>query len=132
MTRPLQRKGQRCYLVFGYAPDETSMSDANTQFNAYVGNKSRGLVLFHDHFVDKVGGVAIFYIENDDEWELIHSAEELSGWDIQIHPFIYADNPKRFFYQIDFTMSVYRGIRMNDLLVEYEKSDEKQSLDARD
>ncbi len=55
----LSLKDRRCYALIGYAPKGISHRRANLALNEFVADPRRGLVLYHDHFVDKAGGLAI-------------------------------------------------------------------------
>jgi len=46
----LKKSEKRCWVVWADAPDGTTMRAANDAFNDFVGDESRGLLLFHDHF----------------------------------------------------------------------------------
>lgn len=125
----LSARDKRCYLWTGYAPQGVSHGKANEAVNALIENLSRGLVLCHDHFVDQAGGFAIFAIETEAELKVLYQNEALENWKVQIHPLIFSESVMRFFYQIDFTMSVYRKQRMKTHLAEYEASEFCQKLD---
>jgi len=99
----------RCFLVYALAPDGTLPSEANRIFNEFVGDRSLPLVLFHDHFIGKPGGIAIFYIENTEEREALFNAKHLSGWNVEIRPLIFSYSPSAFDEQIAYTLSAYRG-----------------------
>lgn len=48
----------RCYLVVANAPEHLRLKEANAIFNKYIGDRKRGHCVYHDHFVDRPGGVA--------------------------------------------------------------------------
>src|SRR5262245_57551237 len=83
----------RCFLVYALAPDGISAAEANRSFNAYVADRGRPLVLYHDHFIGRPGGVAIFYAETPAERESLTKAAPLGGWRIEIRPLIFSFNP---------------------------------------
>ena len=129
MTLP--KRDRRCHLVTGYAAEGTSLSDANAAFNAYVADKARGLVLFHDHFTDRAGGIAIFAVETEPELAALEEPGPLAGWELAVHPLIFAEGALGFLFQIDYTMLSYRKRRLPELMREYEASDLCTSNDAR-
>ena len=63
----LTKQQRGCWAVWAYAPEGVTMRQANDAINAIVADKARGLVLFHDHFADKPGGMAIFDIETKEQ-----------------------------------------------------------------
>jgi hypothetical protein len=67
----------RCYLVVANAPEYLKLREANALFNEYIGDKKRGHCVYHDHFVDRPGGVAFFAIENEEQKE--HLEHDLNG-----------------------------------------------------
>jgi hypothetical protein len=100
----------RCFLVYALAPQGVSPAEANRQFNAYVGERSLPLVVFHDHFIGQRGGIALFYAETATEREsLWRSSDLLKEWRVEIHPLIFSHSPAAFDEQIAFTLSQYRG-----------------------
>ena len=44
---------QRCYLVYALAPDSTAAAQANDDLNAYIEDRRRGVVVFHDLLSDR-------------------------------------------------------------------------------
>jgi hypothetical protein len=52
-----------CHFVYALAPAGVSASEANDLFNDYVADRSRGLAVWHDHFVGEHGGAVVL----DDE-----------------------------------------------------------------
>lgn len=121
----------RCYMVYALAPETVTMRQANDQFNDFISHPEYGFVLCHDHFVDRAGGFAIFYVENENQYQLLSSAPELRGWSIAVHPLTFMDAPAGFLYQSDFTMTVYRKRRLKDLVTEYEASELARDMDER-
>lgn len=63
----MRLKKPRCFLVYALAPEGLSPAQVNQIFNAYIGDRSLPLVLFHDHFIGQLGGMAIFYAETGEE-----------------------------------------------------------------
>ena len=82
----LSKKDRGCWLAFGHAPEGTTMRAANDAMNAYVADDARGLALFHDHFADRPGGVALFAVETAAELAALREPGPLAGWDLHLHP----------------------------------------------
>ena len=99
----------RCFLVYALAPEDWSASEANQAFNDFVGDADLPLVLFHDHFIGRPGGLAVFYAETEDERNALANAAHLSDWRLEIRPLIYSRSPAAFDEQIRFTLRAYRG-----------------------
>jgi hypothetical protein len=99
----------RCFLVYVLAPKDLPAAKANELFNAYVADSKRGLSLFHDHFIGQRGGVAIFFVETDEEREALEDLGELADWQVNIHPLIFSYGPAAFDEQIAFTLKAYRN-----------------------
>lgn len=125
------RRDQHCYIVFGYAPEGVSIRDANHALNAFIADPRRGSVLFHDHFVGRAGGVALFWVETAEELAALQDPGPLAGWELRLHPLIFASSPVSFLYQMDFTMTVYRHRRLKDLIADYEASALVGEMDKR-
>ncbi len=108
-----------------------SLSDADVAFNNFISDITKGVVLFHDHFVGRSGGIAIFYIDSGKELEALQEKHgTLKEWELQIFPLTFTELPIEFLYQIDFTMGVYRGKRLRELYAEYSGSDYSKNVDA--
>lgn len=104
-------KRPRCYLVYALAPDGTSMRAANDAINALVADRELPLALFHDHFLDRPGGTAIFQVTNPDDIDAIDTAlkRHLAGWNSAAHPLIFSFNAAAFDEQIAYTLREYQG-----------------------
>ena len=63
----LTKQQRGCWAVWAYAPEGTAKRGANDAINEFIAEPARGLVLFHDHFADKPGGMAIFDIETPEQ-----------------------------------------------------------------
>lgn len=129
--RAFNPRKPRCYLVYALAPETMTMREANNQFNAFISHPEYGLVLCHDHFVDRVGGFAVFHAEDEKQYRLLSSAPELADWQVVFHPLTFIDSPIGFLYQSDFTMTTYRKRRLRDLMAEYEASELARDIDER-
>ena len=118
MTQPLRLKKPRCYLVNALAPAGTKPPEANRLFNNFVADRTLPLVLFHDHFLGELGGVAIFFVDSAESRDALYNHSHLADWQIEIRPLIYAYNPAAFDAQIAYTQDAYRGVSWRDLRME--------------
>jgi len=107
------------------------MAAANDRFNAFVADARRGPVLFHDHFADRPGGIAVFAPDTPEELKALKDKGPLAGWDLAVHPLIFAEGAIGFLFQVDYTMIAYRKRRLADLYAAYLASDEGQRNAAR-
>ncbi len=99
----------RCVLVYALAPDGTKPAEANRLVNEFVGDRSLPLVLYHDHFLGELGGMAVFYVDSAESMQALTNHSHLPGWQIDYRPLIFAYNPAAFDEQITYTMKAYRG-----------------------
>jgi hypothetical protein len=127
----LSPRDRRCYLLFGYTPKRVSHRRANLALNEFVADKRRGLVLYHDHFVDKPGGLAVIFVETPEDLGALRDPGPLAGWTLYLHPLIFSDSAVRFLFQVDYTMTAYRGKRLRELMTQYESSRWAQGLDRQ-
>lgn len=104
-------KRPRCYLVYAPAPEGTTMRTANDAINALVADRELPLALFHDHFLDAPGGMAIFQVTGPENVDAIDLAlvRHLSGWHSAAHPLIFSFNAAAFDEQIAYTLREYQG-----------------------
>jgi hypothetical protein len=100
----------RCFLLYALAPDGVGAAQANRQFNDFIADRSLPLVVFHDHFIGRPGGVAIFYAETARDREALAQATGLEGWTVELRPLIFSFSPAAFDAQIAFTLRQYRGV----------------------
>jgi hypothetical protein len=105
----------RCYLVYALAPAEIDARDANDLLNAYVADPARGVAVFHDHFIGRHGGVAVFHVRDEEEFEALDDPGELAGWDMQVHGLTFALTGVGFAAQTEFTLEAYRGTSLEEL-----------------
>ncbi len=76
----------RCFLVYALAPEGVSARQANEQLNQYIGDRERGLIVSHDHFIGRHGGFqAHFTLRNYggisiDELEAAEQPEKRFWW----------------------------------------------------
>lgn len=99
----------RCFLVYALAPEGLAAAEANRQFNAFVADEGLPLVLFHDHFIGRPGGVAVFFAETAEERETLARLTLLREWRVELRPLVFARNPAAFDEQISFTLRSYRN-----------------------
>jgi hypothetical protein len=115
----------RCYLVYAIAPEGTNAAEANRLFNEYVADERRGLVVYHDHFIGRHGGVAVFEVGSDEERERLDDPGGLEGWRIAIHPLVFSQTAVGFAAQTAFTLDRYRGTSLEQLEAQ-EKSSKRR------
>jgi len=84
------QSGGRCYLVYALAPEGTSPREANDLLNAYVADDSRGLAVWHDHFIGAHGGAVVLHVRSDAERALLEDPGPLAGWRLAVHPLMYS------------------------------------------
>ena len=100
----------RCYVLYALAPEGMAMRAANDGINALVGDKTLPLAIFHDHFLDRPGGLAVFYVQYGTEIEALDDgiARHLDGWLAETRPLIFSHSPAAFDEQIAYTLRTYR------------------------
>ena len=99
-----------CFLVYALAPPGLPAAEANHIFNVFIGDRRLPLALFHDHFIDQPGGLALFYVATPEERDALLDQKYLTGWQVAVHPLVFADSPGGFDDQIAWTLRTYRGI----------------------
>ena len=130
MAGTLPKKDRRCHLVIAYAPEGTTLREANDAVNSFVADPARGLALFHDHFTDRAGGIVLLDVSSPEELAALRDPGPLARWDVRIHPLTFADSALRFLFQCDYTMSTYRnGRRLHELVRDYDAGELRASLD---
>jgi hypothetical protein len=107
--------------VYALAPEGTGAREANELLNEYVGDVRRGISVFHDHFVERHGGVAVFDIRTDDEAALLDDPGPLVGWELAVHPLTFALTTTGFVAQTRFTVERYRETTLETLAHEEER-----------
>lgn len=115
---------ERCYLVYLLAPEGVDAREANELLNKYIGDRSRGLVVFHDHFIGRHGGVAVFELRSDEEEARLADPGPLEGWQIESYPLTFSRSAVGFVAQTDFTLRAYRDVDLAQL-VEAERPDKR-------
>jgi hypothetical protein len=115
-ARPFGRGQARCYLVYALAPDGLAARAANEALNAYIEDRRRGLPVCHDHFTGKPhGGFAVLYIASAEEFALLDDPGPLAGWELTVHPLVFALAPLGFLAQTEFTLGAYGRTSVDEL-----------------
>jgi hypothetical protein len=109
------RPKNRCYLVYALAPSDANVRSSNHLFNDYISEPQRGLVVFHDHFVSRPGGVAVFDVHSDEEARMLDDPGPLVGWQIEIHGLAHSITAVGFAAQMDYTIEQYGGTTLEKL-----------------
>ena len=105
----------RCHLVYALSPPGVSAREANDLLNEYVADESRGLAVWHDHFVGEHGGAVVLETRSDDEEARLADPGPLEGWQLSIHPLTFSLSAVGFSAQTNFTLEQYRGVSLDDL-----------------
>ncbi|TCP59256.1 hypothetical protein EV586_101472 [Tumebacillus sp. BK434] len=106
----------RCYLVTAHAPQGTTLKEANELWNAYIADRRRGHCVFHDHFQDSPGGVAVIEAATEEQQARLYDLAGLPGWQCVLHPLIYAQSAAGFVQQTAYTSGTYAGVPLQELL----------------
>jgi hypothetical protein len=115
-TPPFARGQARCYAVYALAPDGMRARAANDALNEYIADPRRGLPVFHDHFTRKPhGGFAVFYVASGEELALLEDPGPLEGWQLSVHPLVFALAPLGFLAQTEFTLEAYGKTTLDEL-----------------
>jgi hypothetical protein len=105
----------RCHLVYALAPAGVSAREANDLLNEYVADESRGLAVWHDHFVGEHGGAVVLDARSEDEEARLADPGPLEGWQLSVHPLTFSLSAIGFSAQTSFTLEQYRGISLDEL-----------------
>lgn len=105
----------RCVLVYAIALDGLQAAEANRLINEFVADRTLPQVLFHDHFIEKRGGVALFFVSSPAERDALANSEHLKGWQVEMTPLIFSYNPAAFDEQIAYTLKSYRDVDWEQL-----------------
>jgi hypothetical protein len=106
---------ERCHLVYALAPEGVSASEANDLLNEYIGDRSRGIVVYHDHFIGRHGGVAVFEVRSDEEEAKLADPGPLEGWQLESYPLTFSLTAVGFVGQAEFTLRNYAGTTLDEL-----------------
>jgi hypothetical protein len=105
----------RCHLVYALAPAGVSAREANDLLNEYVADESRGLAVWHDHFVGEHGGAVVLDTRDDEEEARLGDPGPLEGWQLSVHPLTFSLSAVGFAAQTSFTLEQYRGVSLEGL-----------------
>jgi hypothetical protein len=106
---------ERCHLVYALAPEGVNASEANDLLNEYIGDRSRGIVVYHDHFIGRHGGVAVFEVRTDEEEAKLADPGPLAGWHLETYPLTFSLTAVGFVGQTEFTLRNYAGTTLEEL-----------------
>ena len=105
----------RCHLVYALAPSGVSAREANDLLNEYVADESRGLAVWHDHFVGAHGRAVVLDVRDQAEETRLADSGPLEGWELSVHPLTFSLSAVGFSAQTSFTLEQYRGIGLEEL-----------------
>ena len=93
-----------CYLVYGRA-EGCRPRAANDQLNNYIGDAARGQCVWHDHFKNPPGGVAVFEVTDKDQVTALHTPPG-EGWTWEVHRLVFSTT-MGFIGQAEYTQRTY-------------------------
>jgi hypothetical protein len=105
----------RCHLVYALAPPGTSARQANDLLNEYVADRTRGLAVWHDHFVGEHGGAVVLEVHDEQEEARLGELGPLEGWHFRSHPLTFSLTGVGFSAQTSFTLEQYREVSLEQL-----------------
>jgi hypothetical protein len=105
----------RCHLVYALAPPGASARQANDLLNEYVADRSRGLAVWHDHFVGERGGAVVLEVRDEQEEARLAEPGPLEGWAVSSHPLTFSLTGVGFSAQTSFTLQQYREVSLEQL-----------------
>jgi hypothetical protein len=105
----------RCHLVYALAPAGVSAREANDLLNEYVADRSRGIAVWHDHFVGKHGGAVVLDTRTNEEEARLHDPGPLEGWQLDVHSLTFSLSAVGFSAQTSFTLEQYRDVSLEEL-----------------
>jgi hypothetical protein len=105
----------RCHLVYALAPPGTSARQANDLLNEYVADRSRGLAVWHDHFIGRHGGAVVLEVRDEQEEARLGEPGPLDGWAVSSHPLTFSLTGVGFSAQTAFTLDSYRDVSLEQL-----------------
>jgi hypothetical protein len=106
----------RCYLVYAVAPAGVRARQANASLNAYVGERDRGIAVYHDHFSRRPhGGFVVLDVQTDEQAVRLADPGPLAGWALAVHPLTFSLTAVGFAAQTDFTLAAYRDTSLDEL-----------------
>ena len=92
--------------------------DANHRLNDYVADSSRGIAVWHDHYVGTHGGAVVLDVRSEEELARLVDPGPLEGWQITVHPLTFSLSAVGFAAQTSFTLENYRGVTLDRLAAE--------------
>ena len=105
----------RCHLVYALAPPGTSARQANELLNEYVADRSRGLAVWHDHFIGVHGGAVVLEVRDEQEEARLAEPGPLEGWAVRAHPLTFSLTGVGFSAQTALTLESYRDVSLEQL-----------------
>ena len=105
----------RCHFVYALAPPGTSARQANDLLNEYVADRTRGLAVWHDHFVGEHGGAVVLEVHDEQEEARLEELGPLEGWHLRSHPLTFSLTGVGFSAQTSFTLEQYREVSLEQL-----------------
>ena len=105
----------RCHLVYALAPPGTSARQANDLLNEYVADRTRGLAVWHDHFIGEHGGAVVLQVHDEQEEARLEELGPLEGWHLRSHPLTFSLTGVGFSAQTSFTLEQYREVSLEQL-----------------
>jgi hypothetical protein len=106
---------ERCVLVLALASEGMTAREANDRLNEYVADHRRGLSVWHDHFMGRHGGAAVFDVRSEEERAMLDDPGPLVDWDLSTHPLTFSLSAVGFAAQTSFTLESYRGASLEEL-----------------
>ena len=73
-----------------------SPQDANRVFNQFVADRTLPPPIFHDHFIGRPGGLAIFFVESPRQRDSLLDQGHLVGWEVEVRPLVFSASPSAF------------------------------------
>ena len=104
---------ERCFLVYALAPAGVNARQANELFNEYIGDDGRGLAVYHDHFIGRHGGFAVFEVTTEEQKAKLDDPGPLENWELTSHPLTYSRTALGFVAQADFTLRDYGDVQLS-------------------
>lgn len=111
--------------MYALAPEAVTAREANDLLNEYIGDRRRGIIVFHDHFTGRPhGGVAVWDVRSDEEAALLDDPGPLAGWTLTTHPLTFSLTANGFAAQTSLTLESYGGTTLEQVAAE-EGDDER-------
>ena len=100
----------RCFAVYALAPETMTARASNDAVNEYIGERARGVAVWHDHFVGKPrGGIAVVWARSAAEVSALRDPGPLREWQVGVHPLTFSLTAVGFSAQTDLTLEGYGG-----------------------